>query len=137
LRQPPARVSISFDISDVAIEEVDMRALIAAGVVLVWAGALSAAQMNLDDCRFPDVPSVPDGATASEEAMGRAGAEVRAFVAEIQGALECLTEVEKSLGNAITDEQQAELVGRYNGAVDQMNAVANAYNAAVRAYRER
>jgi hypothetical protein len=114
-----------------------MRAVIAAAALLVYAGALSATEMDLDRCDFPGVPSVPDGATASEEALGRAGTEVREFVAGIQSALECLTEVEKSLGDEITVAQQAELVGRYNSGVDQMNAVATAYNAAVRAYRER
>lgn len=114
-----------------------MRTAILGAGLLLWAGALNAAEMNIDHCRFPEAPTVPDGATASEAAMGQAGTDVREFVAGIQSSLQCLTEVEQSLGEEITEEQQDQLVAIYNNGVDQMNAIANAYNAAVRAYKER
>jgi hypothetical protein len=96
-----------------------------------------AAEMDLSRCEFPEVPVVPDGATASEAELGEAGANVRKFVADGQTALDCLHQVETAMGPEITDEQRSTIVARYNASVDQLNAVAQRYNEEVRAYRAR
>jgi hypothetical protein len=114
-----------------------MRTVILLVGVLLATAAARAAELDVSHCRFPEVPAVPDGTQANEAEMGQAGGAVREFVAGIQTSLQCLTDVEKSLGDEITDEQQAQLVAIYNNGVDQMNAVAGQYNAAVRAYKER
>lgn len=113
-----------------------MVAAVAAGAVS-WAGLGHGAELEIEQCSFPQAPAVPDGATATEAEMGQAGAEVREFVAAIQSSLECLGEAEKSLGDEITEEQQAELVTVYNSGVDQMNAVANEYNEQVKVFKGR
>lgn len=118
-----------------------MRALILGAAVLMTVsmsgGVAQAAEMDISPCAFPEAPTVPDGAKASEEEMGQAGSAVRAYVAGVQASLQCLTDVEKSLGEEITTEQQDQLVATYNAGVDQMNAVAGSYNTAVRVYKER
>ncbi len=88
-------------------------------------------------CKYPEPPKVPDGATASEAAMGQAGAQVRDYVAGVQSSLQCLSEVEKSMGDDITDDQEATIVAVYNNGVDQMNAIAQEYNKQVRAFKSR
>jgi hypothetical protein len=105
--------------------------------VLVLAGSVQAADMDLSHCKFPEAPEVPDGTQASETQMGQAGVAVREFVSGIQTSLECLTSVETSMGEEITEEQQAQLVTIYNNGVDQMQAVAENYNEQVRVYKER
>lgn len=101
------------------------------------AGGVSAAELEISHCRFPEAPVVPEGADASESEMGQAGAQVREYVAAIQSSLECLTAAETAMGDEITEEQQAQLVTVYNMGVDQMNAVAQRYNEQVREFKER
>ena len=114
-----------------------MRALILAAAVMLSGTAAYAAEMDVSQCAFPEAPVVPDGAVATEEQMGEAGAAVRAYVAGVQASLQCLAELEKSMGEEITTEQQDELIATYNAGVDGMNAIAGSYNSAVRVYKER
>lgn len=114
-----------------------MRNVLIAAAALLAAGALQAAELELSQCAFPEAPSVPDGSTASEAELGQAGADVRDYVAGVQSSLECLTSLEDSLGEEITEEQQAQLVTLYNAGVDEMNSVAENYNEQVRAFKSR
>lgn len=95
-----------------------------------------AADLDISHCSYPEPPAVPDGATATEAEMGQAGADVRQFVAHIESSLQCLMGVEESLGDDITEEQQATLVAIYNSGVDQMNDVVEQYNTQVRAFQD-
>lgn len=110
-------------------------ALLAAGVLA--GGGARAAELEISHCRFPEVPTVPDGAEASESEMGQAGAEVREYVSGVQSSLECLSAAETAMGDEMSAEQQAQVVAIYNQGVDQMNAVAQRYNDQVRAFKER
>lgn len=114
-----------------------MRRLTLAAAAVLVAGAAQAAELEISHCEFPEAPEVPDGTRASQSEMGEAGTAVRAYVAEVQSALECLAEAESAMGDEITEEQQAELVETYNSGVDSMNAVAQRYNEQVRAFKER
>jgi hypothetical protein len=111
--------------------------LTVAAVLLSAACAVQAAGADLSKCAFPEVPTVPDGTSATEEEMGAAAAEVRAYVDATQAGLNCLGDLEASLGEEITDEQRQSIVASYNTHVDQLNATANAYNEAVRAFKAR
>lgn len=115
--------------------------LAAKAVAVIAVAALTAAshaaELDLAHCKFPEPPVVPDGSVATEAEMGQAGSDVREFVSGMQSSLECLTSVETSMGDAITEEQQAQLVAIYNNGVDQMNAVAQNYNQQVRAFKSR
>ena len=112
-----------------------MRKWMVAAMAVMAASMAQAAEMDASHCKYPEAPAVPDGATATEAEMGQAGAAVRQFVADVESSLQCLTGVEESLGNEITEEQQAALVGVYNQGVDQMNAVVENYNQQVKAFR--
>lgn len=114
-----------------------MRKWVVAVAMLLAGMAAQAGDMDISKCKFPASPDVPDGATATEEEMGQAGAKVREYVAGIQTSLQCLSEVEKSMGEEITKEQQAQLVTAYNSGVDHMNALAGKYNEQVRAFKAR
>ena len=106
---------------------------IAACALAVAAGS---AQGAGEECAAPVVPTIPDGATASAEAMSAAGSRVRAFVADSQVYLTCLEAKEASYGDAITPQQKAVVDAVYNAGVDAMQNAAEAYNAAVRAYND-
>jgi len=112
-----------------------MRKWVVAVVALMGASMAQAAELDVSHCKYPEPPEVPDGANASEAEMGQSGAAVRQFVADVESSLQCLTTVEESLGDEITEEQQATLVAMYNQGVDRMNAVVENYNAQVKAYR--
>ena len=108
-----------------------------AGLAVFVTVGLHAAEMDTSACIFPEVPEVPDGATASEEAMANASAAVRAYVGDTQAGLDCLSAVEESLGEEITDEQKAEIVTTYNANVDQMTLLVEGFNEQIRAYKAR
>ncbi len=114
-----------------------MRRLTLAAAAVLMAGAAQAAELEISRCEFPEPPAVPDGSRASQAEMGEAGTAVRAYVSQVQSALECLAEAESALGDEVTEEQQAVLVETYNSGVDAMNGVAESYNEQVRAFKER
>lgn len=115
------------------------KGMLAAAALLMAALAQGAeqeaAEVDISHCRFPETPTIPDGAAATESEMGQAGADVREFIADTQASLECLAEVEASLGEEITPEQQAQLIAIHNNGVDQMTAAAERYNAQVQAFK--
>lgn len=114
-----------------------MRKLMVAAIAALAAGLVQAAELEVSQCRFPDAPQIPAGVSATEADMAQAGSDVREFVSAIQSSLECLSTAEESMGEEITEDQQAQLVAIYNNGVDQMNAVAENYNEQVRAFKER
>lgn len=118
-----------------------VHAAAALGVAAAFAaavpGVVRAAELEISQCKFPEPPTIPSGAEATEAEMGEAGANVREFVAEVQSSLACLSEAEQAVGEEITEEQQAELVAIYNNGVDQMNSIAENYNEQVRAFKAR
>ncbi len=92
---------------------------------------------QMSKCKYPDPPKMPDGSKATESEMGQAGADVRDYIAGVQSSLQCLSAIEKSLGDNITKDEEKTLVGTYNKGVDQMNTVADEYNKQVRAFKAR
>lgn len=50
-----------------------MRKTILAIALGVAAGALQAAELDIEHCKFPEPPVVPEGAEATEAEMGQAG----------------------------------------------------------------
>ena len=88
-------------------------------------------------CTYPDAPTIPNGRKASEEEMLEAQSALKAFLAAGEEYTSCLQGVEASWGEEATDEQRAVMVIFYNKAVDEMHAVGDMFNAAVRAYKGR
>jgi cyclophilin family peptidyl-prolyl cis-trans isomerase len=94
----------------------------------------SAAQL-IADCTAPPAPAVPDGDSATMEAMVAGQAAVRDFVAAGETYLECLAAI-------IDDEERpAEIrntaVAEHNRTVTAMESLANDFNAQIRTFKAR
>lgn len=86
-------------------------------------------------CNYPADVSIPDGKTATEEQMIGGQKVVKDYMAAMEAYQDCLDQEEKALGAAVTDEQKAMRVKRYNAAVDTMESVANRFNEQLHAYK--
>lgn len=80
-------------------------------------------------------PTIPNGRQATEAEMIDAQKAMKAFLAEGNEYIECLNKLEKSWGDEATDEQRAVIVLFNNKIVDDQQAVADLFNAAVRAFK--
>ena len=86
-------------------------------------------------CKYPRQPSIPNGRTATEEELVAAQKKMKAYIAEGDAYIACIQKVEQSWGDSATDEQRAIVVLFNNKVVDDMQAVADLFNSAVRAYK--
>ena len=103
---------------------------------------LFAAQSALA-CDYPERVDIPDGATASKEALIAGQKEIKAYMASMDEYLSCIEAEEASAVLALgeidedTERQRAEMFNKkYNAAVEQMNLVAEEFNVEVRAYKD-
>ncbi|MFT5131852.1 MAG: hypothetical protein ACI9SC_000314 [Gammaproteobacteria bacterium] len=86
-------------------------------------------------CNYPKQPEIPNGRTASEEDLVAAQGNMKAYMAEGDEYIACITKVEEGWGDSASDEQKAIIVLFNNKVVDDMQAVADLFNSAVRAYK--
>jgi len=86
-------------------------------------------------CKYPRQPEIPNGRTASEADLIAAQKSMKAYLAEGNDYIACITKIEKSWGEDESDEQRAIIVLFNNKVVDDMQAVADLFNSAVRAYK--
>ena len=86
-------------------------------------------------CKYPRQPEIPNGRTATETELVAAQKEMQAYLAEGDEYISCIGNVEKSWGSEASDDQKAIIVLFNNKVVDDMQAVADLFNAAVRAYK--
>ena len=86
-------------------------------------------------CEYPKQPEIPNGRTASEAELVAAQGNMKAFMAEGDEYIACITREEESWGESATEEQKAMVVLFNNKVVDDMQAVADLFNSAVRAYK--
>ena len=86
-------------------------------------------------CKYPKQPEIPNGRTASEAELVAAQKKMKAYIAEGDEYIACIGEVEESWGSEASEEQRAIIVLFNNKVVDDMQAVADLFNAAVRAYK--
>ena len=86
-------------------------------------------------CKYPKQPGIPNGRAATEAELIEAQGKMKAYIAEGDEFIVCITEVEESWGNAASDDQKAIIVLFNNKVVDDMQAVADLFNSAVRAYK--
>jgi hypothetical protein len=98
---------------------------------------------NTIACDYPERVDMPDGATANKEAMIAGQKDVKTYMAAMENYLACIESEEAAavlaLGDvdADTKRQRAEMFNKkYNAAVEQMNLVAEEFNAQVRAYKD-
>lgn len=118
---------------------------ITAGATLLTALGVAQA-FAANDCKAPDMPSVPDGSSASMEEMLAGQKAVKAFQAGNMEYMQCLEaiytaaeETAKSAADSASREaaqaQYAESIEAYNAAVSAEEEVAGAFNIALRAFK--
>jgi hypothetical protein len=114
-----------------------MKRIFAAAAFGLMLAGQSFAPALADDCTRPPAPSVPKGAEANNDEMVAAHHAVTAYMADTQGYLDCLQNLENRHKEAetLTPELQQEYLTRYNAAVDSMETVAAEFNQAVRDYK--
>ena len=94
------------------------------------------------NCKYPAKPAIVNGNTATEAEMIASKKDLDAYVAGAQEFLGCLDKEESvAVKPDSTDDQKkvfkAMVDSAYNAAVDDMNASAELFNAALRAFKGR
>jgi hypothetical protein len=91
----------------------------------------------LTKCPYPsrDKVNIPNGRSATEQEMVAAQSTVKGFVSAGNDYLSCLDGLEAGWGDQITEEQKAILVIFHNKMVDEMQSIADLFNAALSAYK--
>ncbi len=103
------------------------------GVALLGIGAVTQAA-----CPYPAaIEELPTGKTESQEEMIAAQKSVKEYVKSMEDYLTCLDEAVAKLGVDASEEQLLMRDKRHNAAVVEMEATAERFNVAVRAYKER
>jgi len=108
---------------------------IAVGCIFLLAAPLSFA------CDYPERPSIPDGSTASKEALLAAKNEVSEYLAEVDNYLTCIENAEKEAVAALEDPAPEDLqrrdemlTSKFNAANEEKALVGEQFNQQVRAY---
>jgi cyclophilin family peptidyl-prolyl cis-trans isomerase len=94
----------------------------------------SAAQL-VGDCEPPATPALPDGASATMDAMVAGQTAVREFVAAAEGHLECLAKIIDDQARA--PELRNAAIAEHNRTVSAMEQTAGEFNAQLRIFRAR
>ena len=98
---------------------------------------LFTAGIAIAECERPTAPTLPDGARSDLETMVEGQKAVKAYVSETEAYLECLTAEGEAAVEEETTEQQLARIEEHNKAVDDMEAVAEAFNEEIREYKEK
>ncbi|HJP04645.1 MAG TPA: hypothetical protein QF799_06370 [Gammaproteobacteria bacterium] len=99
------------------------------------ASLLMVASVGYAECGRPEVPSVPDGALATEAELAAAQTAVKDYMAGTNVYLECLAQEEADGLESEAPEIAAERIAAHNQAVDDMEVLAEQFNTAVRAWK--
>ena len=89
----------------------------------------------IGECESPTRPDIPDGAVADLEAMIAGRDDVQAFIGAGDMYLACLSQVIDA--EDLSDEEHSLSVREHNRMVAVMEQLAEEFNAALRAYRDR
>lgn len=87
------------------------------------------------ECSREAAPVLPDGAKASMDDMVAGQQAVKAYLASGNEFLSCLEQEQTAAGEEESEEAKAERLARYNAVVDEMQAVGDQFNAAVKAFK--
>ena len=103
--------------------------------LIVGLYVLLAANLAIAECSQPSAPALPDGATSDLETMVAGQQAVKAYVAETEAYLDCLTAEGEAAAEEETPEEQLARIEQHNKAVDEMEAVAAEFNEEIREYK--
>lgn len=87
-------------------------------------------------CEIPPVVAVPDGESASMEQLLEAQDQIKTYLAAMDEYRACINGELEAAGKDATAEFRALMVTRHDSAVTEMESVAAAFNAEVKAFRE-
>lgn len=92
-------------------------------------------------CDYPDRPYIPEGGTASKEAMLAAKTDVQAFLADVDEYLRCVEAEEKAAIDSLENpdaevlrERDLALTRKFDAANEEKALVGEQFNQQVRAY---
>jgi hypothetical protein len=91
-------------------------------------------------CVYPTKPTIVNGNTATEAEMIKSQQDMKAYLALGNEFLTCLdkeatTQIKADTPKEQADEFKARIDATHNAAVDDMNAIAELFNAALRAFK--
>jgi hypothetical protein len=93
------------------------------------------------NCTYPDRPSGTDGSAATEAQMIAFQKDMKDYLAKGNDFLSCLDKEEGMMSKKATGEQKeefkAQITMTYNAVVDEMNAIADQFNTALKAYKNK
>ena len=87
-------------------------------------------------CENPAVVDIPDGATATLDAMLEAQTGVRTYLEDMEVYLACLNEEIEAQDDDTPEEISSLMIDRYNNGVTEMETVAETFNDQRVAYQE-
>jgi len=106
--------------------------------------ALALAGVAHAECSRPPEPTIPDGATATQDEMVKSQQAVKTFVKETTAYVDCVDTEEKEAAaklegtdTPMTPEQHNTYVDRHNAGVDAMQKVAENFNAQLRIFLDK
>ena len=108
-----------------------------ASVQVALAQAESASTEVIETCPLPEKPSIPNGLKASEEEMLKAQRGIKDYIAKGEAVLACLDDLRQGWGETASEEQLQINDLFHDKMVDEMQAVGELFNSAVRAYKGR
>ena len=110
--------------------------------LVIATSLFAASQTFAADCTRPTMPAVPDGASATMDEMIAGQGAVKAFQADAQAFRACVDGKLAGLKAAAADGDEAAAetfkatTEAYNASVSDEETLAEAFNAAIRAYKE-
>ena len=99
--------------------------------------AESASSEVIETCPLPEKPSIPNGLKSTEEEMLEAQRGIKDYIAKGENVLACLDGLKQSWGETVSEEQLQINDLFHNKMVDEMQAISELFNSAVRAYKGR
>ena len=97
----------------------------------------SASTEVIETCPMPEKPSIPNGLKSTEEEMLAAQRGIKDYITKGEAVLACLDGLKQSWGDTATEEQLQINNLFHNKMVDEMQAIGELFNSAVRAYKGR
>ena len=90
-------------------------------------------------CSMEGAPIIPDGNVASEDELIAASGAMKAYQGKLQEYRDCMVAEEKLIDPEAEDNalKMAEIRAKYDASVDAESAIADEFNAAVRAFKAR
>ena len=111
--------------------------LCAASAPAALAQGEAASTEVIETCPMPEKPSIPNGLKSGEEEMLEAQRGIKDYITKGEAVLACLDQLRQSWGETATEEQLQVNNLFHNKMVDEMQAIGELFNSAVRAYKGR